>query len=325
MRNDFYRNRISWTWVFSGLIVGVLVFLVTLNLGVFIMTLFGFDLYNSSIAAIIWSILSLIASSYVAWMTAMTVLTPDEKYLKVEEDAEEIEASVHRFRKQTKVTGLITGSLIVLVTTYLAATGLGSILSGATKILGGTTAAVVTGTAGAGVGLNNIDEVRNYVSNIDRDEIETLIAQNIKELNKEQITATSYAVERVLKDGMKNIQNSSLTNIVPAIETNYKIAKEKLSGNDFIARLEARGLTNAQAKEVSNVINKYIEETEKNVTEAVKTAIETITITARTASISWIIYALTIIGFTILGAMSMKHTKDVVASEEKNKKVKNRV
>lgn len=50
--------------------------------------------------------------------------------------------------------------------------------------------------------------------------------------------------------------------------------------------------------------------------EAIDTAVETIRKTTAIASISWIIYTLVVLGFTILGAMTMKHTKESIAKKE---------
>lgn len=325
----FCKNKISWSGIISGLIVGLLLFVSTMMLGVLLMAWSNLDLIGTGgVLGLIWTALSLIGSSYIAGVVAMAVVQPDQKIITVEEDATEVETTVHRFRKEAKLTGLITGSLIVLLTTYLTASGVGAALTGASKIAGTTVAAVgatagAAGTAGV-VGLGSIDEIRNYVSSISRGDIENLVAENIEGLTPQQVSRVVTAFEDIMKDSQMRIKHEySLRNLPAAVSKEYATIREELTAERLSKRLSDAGISEAEIKTVQSQIDRVVKrielqlaQFEKDIERLVKQVENTIALTALT----WIISSILVLGATILGAMSMAHTEEEHETKKSMKK-----
>lgn len=317
MVHDF-RNKISWSGIIAGLLVGLVVFIASANIGALVTALLPLDLTGTGIAAFIWTIISVLAAAYVAGMVTMYTRPADNKIVTVESTPEEIETTVHRFRKETKLHGFLTGVLIVLATSYFAATGLTAALTGAAKAAVAATTGTAAAAVGAGAGLSNVDDVRNYFSNISRTDVEEAIARQIPELNREQVTATANAVTSEFQRVGSYVQATPVYNLPDVLNKAYVDLKNSLSGQLFADKLKAEGLNQAQAEQVVVTVNNYTAQAEAKAKQAAQEAVEAAKKATVATTLTWLISSALIILASTLGAMSMAHTEDTHEAEKKN-------
>ncbi|GGK43963.1 hypothetical protein GCM10008955_42150 [Deinococcus malanensis] len=279
-----FLTRINWTGVLAGVVVGVVTQLALSALGVTFGA--GADTARGlAIGTVIWLGLSLLISAFLAGLTAAR-------------------ASGYLTPAQGRFNGLITGSLLALLTTLVLSNALTAGFRTASNILG--SAANVAGQAG-GAAANSTagqsDPVQNVLNGLDEQEIGQIIGESAPELSEEQATAAtrvvSGIVRRASRDLGRNLNNVSsldefVTNRLDSITT-------ALSGEQFVTRLQRQGLSAAEAQTTAQAISKRATEVRQQAEEAAAATERIARTTASTAAWGFLLALGLILGAATLG------------------------
>ncbi|WP_309572864.1 hypothetical protein [Deinococcus sp.] len=236
-------TRINWTGVIAGLAVGVVTQLALSALGVVFGA--GANSFGSlAIGTVIWLALSVAISSWLAGLTAARAagyLTP----------------------AQGRFNGLVTGSLLALLTTLVLSNALTAGFRTASNVLGGVASTAAAGTAAAGTAAANSgaaqsDPVQTILNGLDPQEIGQLIADGAPDLSTQQATAATNVVSGIIRRASNDIGNNlgDLTNLGQLVTKRVDAITTALSGPDFVTRLQRQGLTQAQAQQTAKAISK---------------------------------------------------------------------
>jgi len=279
----FPQRRPSWRGVVAGLVMGLIVVMAMIALALVLSSLLPFDLKGSSIAGGIYAAITALVSAYVAGYFAIKYSAPEALF----GDGTDIDP------KDTTLTGMLTGALIILLTTFFAMSSATSILSMAGNVVGSTvstvaktaatTATVGATAAGAASQSNSVqqkaEEVYQRVSgDISKEDVQAMVAKNTQNLNQQQIAAVSNVIKDMFDQTKTQVNNMDFTDIntwrnidVYAKERMASI-EETLKGPEIITRLQQQGLTQTQALEVRTEVqqsfNEYKVKTEQYIAEA---------------------------------------------------------
>ncbi len=310
-REGLIMPRISWTGILTGVIAGLIIQIALVVFGLAI----GFVSVNNlnnlgaiAITAGIWLAISWAVAAFVGGLTAARAagyLTP----------------------AQGRFNGLITGMLMLIISTLFTAGLISNAVSSATgtvKDIAGAAAgavgqaAVATngavsnngGLAGTLQSLGLGDAYQAVTSGLDDAELNQIIADASPELNQTQVAATTGLIRGIIKNSSRDfgtaLQNpSELPNFVSMRVT--AIGKA-LSGEQFVSRLRQRGLSQAQAKEVETVISKRVKDLTVQGEQAAKAASEQAQQLARDAASTagkaawvWLLLAGLVLGLASFG------------------------
>jgi hypothetical protein len=311
-------QRLSWTGILAGVIVGIVTYAALLILGVAV----GFiGLENASLSAIatgsvIWLGISLAFSSFLAGLTAARAagnLTPA------------------RGRFNGLVVGMILMLLMSIFTLNLVSRGVSSLVGLAGSVANTTASAVgsATGTAtdtngGLGGVLESLgiqNEYQALVNGFNEEELTQLIAQASPELNETQVSAAANVVTDELQSAGRNIgaNLADVSNLGEVVTRQADAVETALTGETFVQNLTARGLSEPQAQEVANVINQRVTETRQQIQQTAlaveERAAELAQAAARTAARAawvWLLMAGVTLLFTTLGG---GFGKDIIPDE----------
>ena len=279
----FPQRRPSWRGVVAGLVMGLIVVMAMIALALVLSSLLPFDLKGSSIAGGIYAAITALVSAYVAGYFAIKYSAPEALF----GDGTDIDP------KDATLTGMLTGALIILLTTFFAMSSATSILSMAGNVVGSTvstvaktaatTATVGATAAGAASQSNSVqqkaEEVYQRVSgDISKEDVQAMVAKNTQKLNQQQIAAVSNVIKDMFDQTKTQVNNMDFTDIntwrnidVYAKERMASI-EETLKGPEIITRLQQQGLTQTQALEVRTEVqqsfNEYKVKTEQYIAEA---------------------------------------------------------
>lgn len=279
----FPQRRPSWRGVVAGLVMGLIVVMAMIALALVLSSLLPFDLKGSSIAGGIYAAITALVSAYVAGYFAIKYSAPEALF----GDGTDIDP------KDATLTGMLTGALIILLTTFFAMSSATSILSMAGNVVGSTvstvaktaatTATVGATAAGAASQSNSVqqkaEEVYQRVSgDISKEDVQAMVAKNTQNLNQQQIAAVSNVIKDMFDQTKTQVNNMDFTDIntwrnidVYAKERMASI-EETLKGPEIITRLQQQGLTQTQALEVRTEVqqsfNEYKVKTEQYIAEA---------------------------------------------------------
>lgn len=264
-----YSRRPSWRGVIAGLLMGLIVVMTMTALALVLGSFLSLDLRGAGITAGVYAAITALLSAFVAGYFAVKCSAPET----LAGDGTAINP------KDAALTGMLTAATIVFATTFFAMSGATSILGvagagisqaagGVAQVASGTAGALgsaATGAAGLGISAGGAlaqndtaraaidDAYKTVTANIDRTTIESMIAQHTQGLDQAQISATSYVIEDMLintKDKMQALDYSDLDtwrNLDAHAKARLDEIETVLAGDEFIQRLEAQGLTNAQA------------------------------------------------------------------------------
>lgn len=318
------QRRPSWRGILAGLLMGLVVLMAMMALALVLSSFLPFDLKGSSIAAGIYAAVSAVISAFVAGYFAVKGSAPEALF----GDGTDIAP------KDASLTGMLTAAAIIALSTIFAFNSATSILSGASKAVGSTVSAVANTTATvAGAGASAVGAASNdgglkqqaqamynkVAGDVDRKDIEKLVAKNTDNLNQQQVAATTDVVEEIFnqtKAEAKELDYTDLDtwrNIDEIAKQRLAGVEKTLTGPEFIARLEDKGLTQPEAEqvrtEVATSFNEYKAETEKAIAEAkAKTeeglakAEETARKAALYSGLFWLISALLTFLASMMGA-----------------------
>lgn len=279
----FPQRRPSWRGVVAGLVMGLIVVMAMIALALVLSSLLPFDLKGSSIAAGIYAAITALVSAYVAGHFAIKYSAPEALF----GDGTDIDP------KDATLTGMLTGALIILLTTFFAMSSATSILSTAGNVVGSTvstvaktaatTATVGATAAGAASQSNSVqqkaEEVYQRVSgDISKEDVQAMVAKNTQNLNQQQIAAVSNVIKDMFDQTKAQVNNMDFTdlntwrNIDVYAKERMASIEETLKGPEIITRLQQQGLTQTQALEVRTEVqqsfNEYKVKTEQYIAEA---------------------------------------------------------
>lgn len=279
----FPQRRPSWRGVVAGLVMGLIVVMAMIALALVLSSLLPFDLKGSSIAGGIYAAITALVSAYVAGYFAIKYSAPEALF----GDGTDIDP------KDATLTGMLTGALIILLTTFFAMSSATSILSMAGNVVGSTvstvaktaatTATVGATAAGAASQSNSVqqkaEEVYQRVSgDISKEDVQAMVAKNTQKLNQQQIAAVSNVIKDMFDQTKAQVNNMDFTdlntwrNIDVYAKERMASIEETLKGPEIITRLQQQGLTQTQALEVRTEVqqsfNEYKVKTEQYIAEA---------------------------------------------------------
>ncbi|MDV6374902.1 hypothetical protein [Deinococcus arenicola] len=287
LNRDTNSHRLSWRGVLAGLVVGLVSTLSIIALGVVITALTGLSLSGVGIAAAIWTGIAALVGAYLAGLTAVRSNAPASH-----------DGLAAMTTSDATLVGLVTGSVLVLLTTLFAFNSASRIVGTATSAIGGITGAAATATAAAGVGGAQVPGIQGFFNGISPADVEGLIANNT-DLNQEQVAATSNVVTGIVRRASNDLGDVDLTNLGDFAQARVDSVKKALSGPQFVTRLERQGLSNAQATEVQTEINQSVDRIEKQAKQAADNAEKAARTAASTAGWGWLLVA----GLTLLAAI----------------------
>ncbi len=310
-REGLVMPRISWSGILTGVVAGLIIQTALVVFGLAI----GFVSVNNlnnlgaiAITAGIWLAVSWAIAAFVGGLTAARAagyLTP----------------------AQGRFNGLITGMLMLIISTLFTAGLISNAVSSATgtvKDIAGATAGAVGqvanatggavadngGLAGTLQSLGLGDAYQAVTSGLDDAELNQIIADASPELNQTQVAATTGVIRGIIRNSSRDLgtalQNpSDLPNFVSA---RVNAITKALSGDQFVSRLRQRGLSQAQAREVETVISKRVQELSAQGEQAAKAASEQAQQLARDAANTagkaawvWLLLAGLVLGLASFG------------------------
>ncbi len=256
-------TRIRWSGIFAGTLAATVSYLALMVLGFAIGIAHAPNsgsLGNIAVPTAIWTIVSLLASAYLGGLTAARAV------------------GLHG-HSRGRFNGLITGMIFLALLTFgtsglissglSAVTGLmGGVASGASSALGSAAGAVgsATNSAGGVQGLlNNLglgDAYQAITSGLNEKELSQLISDAEPTLSTTQVTAAADTVGNVVRLASRNVTKDlgNLSDIGGLVGKQVQYVTGALSGPEFVARLQSRGLSQAQAQEVAKVVTTRVNE-----------------------------------------------------------------
>jgi hypothetical protein len=266
------------------------------------------DLGGLAVTAAIWLAISWGVAAFIGGLTAAR----SAGYLTV---------------AQGRFNGLLTGMVTLLVSTLFTASLLATAVdrvTGAARDVAGAAANAVGGAAAATSGavaqngglagtlqsLGLGDAYQAVTSGLSDTELNQIIADASPELNQTQVTAATGVIRSVVNNASRDLgtalQNpSQLPNFVT---TRVDAISKALSGPQFVARLQQRGLSQTQAQQVAKVIQQRVTDLRTQGEQAAKAASDQAAQLARdTASTVgkaawiWLLLAALVMGLSSLG------------------------
>lgn len=299
LNRDFNSHRLSWRGVLAGLVVGLVSTLTIIALGLVITALTGITLSGVGIAAAIWTGIAALVGAYLAGLTAVRSNAPASR-----------DGVAAMTTDDATLTGLVVGSVLVLLTTLFAFNSVSSIVGTAGNLLGSAGSLVSNATGAAANAANGaqLPNVQNYLNNITPSDVEALVAQNTDNLSQEQIAATSEVVSGIARRATNDLGTVDLNNIGDFAQARVDSIKAALTGPQFVTRLERKGLTNAQATQVQTQITGAVDRIQQQADQAVKNAEKAARTAASTAGWGWLLVAGLTLLASIFGARSAATT-----------------
>ncbi|WP_435979417.1 hypothetical protein [Psychrobacter sp. DM4] len=334
------QRRPSWRGVLAGLVMGLIVVMAMIALALVLSSFLPFDLKGTSIAGGIYAAVTALVSAFIAGYFAIKFSAPEAIF----GDGTDVDP------KDASLTGMLTAALIILFTTFFTLSSATGILASAGNAIGGTVSTVAktaggvaaagtsaVGTAAVAAPDSTIEQLQQRAQqayqtvsgNISKEDLNALVANNTQNLNEEQIAATTNVVEQMINETQGDVADMDFTsidtwrNIDDYAKQRMASIEQTLKSDDLITRLQAEGLTEAQALEVRNEVtqsfNEYKMKTEQYIAQAQQTVdqnLQQAEDVARKAALYsglfWLISALLTFVAAIAGAKSAatKHRLD---------------
>lgn len=290
-------RRPSWRGILAGLLMGLVVWFAMFSLALILSAFLSLDLQGASITAGIYAIVTALLSAYTAGYFAVKASAPEALF----GDGVEI------LPKDATLTGMLTAASIIVLTTWLAISGLTGAVKTAGNVAGatasavgsaagavgnaagsviGTTASIATTGATAAAASGQSDDIGNglqalykkVTGDISRDDIESWIAKNNDTLSKAQISASANVIENMVnktKTQMADMDFSDIDtwkNLDEYAKNRFAQIETVIKGPELIQRLENEGLSEAQAQQVQQealtTYQDYRAKTEQSIADA---------------------------------------------------------
>lgn len=320
-------RRPSWRGILAGLLMGLVVSMIMLALALVLSSFLSLDLRGAGIAAGIYAAVTALLSAFVAGFFAVKASAPEALF----GDGTDI------LPKDAALTGILTAAAIVVITSVFAMNSVSGIVRTAGNAVGTTASAIggaasaVTSTAAtvAGAAATNSDGVnitdraqelyQKATGNISRQDIEAWVAKNNDTFDQAQIGATVNVLEGMLNETKADLAEMDFTNLDTwkNIDQYAKQRADEVEGvlkdQELVNRLQAEGLSQAQAVEVQQETlasyHEYRAATEQAVADArvkmeqtLQTAEETARKAALYSGLFWLISTLLTFLASIAGA-----------------------
>ncbi len=279
-----FLTRISWTGIIAGLAVGAATQLALTALGV----AFGAgadSVGNLATRAVIWLAVSVIVSSFLAGLTAARAagyLTP----------------------AQGRFNGLVTGSLLALLFTFILSNALTAGFRAATGIVSGATSvASSAASAASNSGVGQTDAAQSLVNGLNEQQIGSLIGQAAPDLSEQQATAATRVVTGIVQRASTDIGSnlSNISGLPDLINNRVKSITNALQGQEFVTRLQRAGLSQQQATATATSISQRVTELQQQAANTAQAAERIARQTATRAAWTFLLALGLILGFTTLG------------------------
>lgn len=305
----------SWGAVFAGVAVGAVASMAVLAVGAFITFLFGLSFSLTGFMGLFWFAVSALVGAFVAGNIAVNAQAP----VKDDDLSYQAVSKAH-----ATLTGGVTAALLVLFTTFFTITGISSVVGATASVAGSVGSAVghvVSGTAQSAAklgansdfSLDNLPSIQEKLGQINQDDLAKVISNNNDQLDEAQVKAIGNVVAETLKESQQEVKGDikqiNLDNAGDYLKARFEAAKDKLTDDELVARLQRQGLTRDEAVEVQQYLlaeaEKVEQKAEQAVTEAKKALDEAESAArsaARWAALSWLISAFLTFFATLLGA-----------------------
>ncbi|GAA5533997.1 hypothetical protein [Deinococcus aluminii] len=292
---DRRSHRLHWGGILAGLVMGLVSTLTIVALGTVITALTGLTLTGTGIAAGLWTALAALIGAYVAGLTAVRASAPTTR------NTDGIAAMTH---DDATVTGLVTGGLLVLLSTLFAFNTASRLIGTATTIVGNVAGAATSaaGTAGSAVAQNG--GLPALLSGVNEQDVVNFVADASPNLNPQQVQATANVVTGIFRRAQYDLGNVNPANLGDFASARVNAIKQALTGDQFVTRLTRQGLSQAQAQEVRTSITGQIDRLEQQATQLAQTAEATARTTARNTGLIWLLGAGLTLLLTVMGARS---------------------
>ena len=304
------RSRINWPGIFAGVLAGVITYVALLVLGLAVGLVSasggGLDLGGLAIGGLIYLVIVTAASAYLAGLTtarAAAFLTP----------------------AQGRFNGLLTGILMLALSTWAVSSLLGGALNTASNVAGSVLSA---GAQAAGAAANNpgiSDPVGAVVNGLDRNQLVDIISQATPELSQQQVGAAADVVGGIITNARNNIANTvgkgNVANLGGVVSKQLDNIGQALQGPQFVSRLQRQGLSQAQAQQVATTIQQRYSETRTQVQQTVDSVTKAAARAASTAAWVWLLTAGLVLGLSTFGGGRGGEVEPakVVRSDDSNK------
>ncbi|AFZ67259.1 TIGR04086 family membrane protein [Deinococcus peraridilitoris] len=277
-------QRLSWTGILAGLVVGIVTQLALTALGVALGAATIDTARGLAIGTIAWLAVSLAISAFLAGLTAARAagyLTP----------------------AQGRFNGLLTGMLLALGLTLFSYNALmGGIRSAIGLAQGATAAASSAAGAANQAGAAQSGPVQQLLSGLtDEQELNALIAEQSPELSNEQVAAASGVVRGVVNRAVSQVDLSNLSNLNETVPQRFDAIQQALTGEQLVTRLQRQGLSEPEARETATVISSRVQETRQQAEQSLQQAEQVARRTASTGAWSWLLATGLILLFSTLG------------------------
>lgn len=287
LNTDMLSRRLSWRGVLAGLVMGLVTTLTIIALGLVITALTGITLTGTGIQAAIWTAIAALVGAYAAGRTAVRASAPSTR------NDDGIAAMTH---SDASLTGLITGGLLVLLSTFFLFNTARSLLGTATNAVSNVAGAAANAAGTAGEGAAQGGGLQDFVSGISEDDVANLIADNSPSLNQEQTQAAANVVSGIFRRAQYDLGNQNLGNITDFASARVNAIRNALTGPQFVTRLERQGLSGAQAEEVRTVVTNEVNRLEQQAQQVATSVEQNARVAARNTGLGWLLAA----GLTLL-------------------------
>lgn len=293
LNTDTLSHPIRWRGILAGVVMGLVTTLTIIALGLVITALTGITLTGTGIQAGIWTALAALVGAWAAGRTAVRASAPSTR------NDDGIAAMTH---SDATLTGLVTGGLLVLLSTLFAFNTASRLIGAATNIVGNVAGAAANAAGAAADAAGNTTApggIQSFLNGVDQQDVANLIADASPSLGQEQVTAAANVVTGIFRRAQYDLGNQSLGNITDFASARVNAIKNALTGEQFVTRLTRQGLSQAQAEEVRTTVTNEVDRLQKQATDLANAAEQTARTTARNAGLAWLLGA----GLTLLLAV----------------------
>jgi len=287
LNTDMLSRRLSWRGVLAGLVMGLVSTLTIIALGLVITALTGITLTGTGIQAAIWTAIAALVGAYAAGLTAVRASAPSTR------NDDGIAAMTH---DDATLTGLVTGGLLVLLSTFFLFNTARSLLGTATNVVSNVAGAATNAAGAAGEGAAQTGGLQDFVSGIDQQDVANLIAENSPSLNQEQTNAAANVVTGIFRRAQYDLGTVNPANITDFASARVTAIRNALTGPQFVTRLERQGLSGAQAEEVRTVVTNEVNRLEQQAQQVANSVEQNARVAARNTGLGWLLAA----GLTLL-------------------------
>lgn len=292
---DRRSHRLHWGGILAGLVLGLVSTLTIIALGTVITALTGITLTGTGIQAGIWTAIAALVGAYVAGLVAVRASAPSTR------NTDGIAAMTH---DDATLTGLVTGGLLVVLTTLFALNSASRLIGAAGNALGNVTGAAANAAGAAGDQVAQSGGLQGLLGGVDEDAVVDLIAEGSPNLNQTQVQAAANVVTGIFRRAQYDLGNVNPANVGDFASARFNAIKQALTGDQFVTRLTRQGLSQAQAQEVRTSVTGQVNRLEQQATQLAQTAEATARTTARNTGLIWLLAAGLTLLLAVLGARS---------------------